>query len=142
MTKMKKILVAMAFFMAANLWIGSAGAQSCPGDLRSEEWKECRRAVLGICAYVSPLDSAQCEALALQRYLQTQRVQHQPGAVHPASAWHCPSTHVIKGNFTTYSGERCIFHVPGGQFYNATKPEKCYRTPQDAIVDGCRASRR
>jgi len=53
-----------------------------------------------------------------------------------------PNKSPIKGNFTTYSGERCIFHSPGGKFYEKTKPEKCYTSPPDAIADGCRASRR
>lgn len=60
----------------------------------------------------------------------------------PVSAWECPSTHPIKGNFTTYSGERCIYHVPGGRFYNKTKPERCYATAEEAKADGCRASKR
>ena len=62
--------------------------------------------------------------------------------VAPISAWECPGTHPIKGNFTTYSGERCIYHVRGGAFYNKTKPERCYASGADAIADGCRASRR
>jgi hypothetical protein len=62
--------------------------------------------------------------------------------VEPISPWQCPSTHIIKGNFTTYNGERCIFHVPGGEFYQKTKPEKCYVSHQDAIADGCRQSKR
>ena len=37
--------------------------------------------------------------------------------------------------------ERCIFHSPGGQFYDKTKPEMCYATPADAIADGCRDHR-
>ena len=60
----------------------------------------------------------------------------------PVSAYVCPSSHPIKGNFTTYSGERCIAHSPGGEFYSKTKPEKCYATPADAAAEGCRASRR
>jgi hypothetical protein len=39
-----------------------------------------------------------------------------PG-VPPQDAWTCPLTHPIKGNFTTYSGERCIYHKKGGQYY-------------------------
>ena len=62
--------------------------------------------------------------------------------VAPVSAWECPGTHPIKGNFTTSSGERCIYHVPGGQFYNKTKPERCYASRDEANVDGCRASKR
>ena len=38
-----------------------------------------------------------------------------PG-VPPQDAWTCPLTHPIKGNFTTYSGERCIYHMKGGQY--------------------------
>ena len=57
-------------------------------------------------------------------------------------SWTCPATHPIKGNFTTYSGERCIYHVPGGQFYGKTKPERCYASEEEARQDGCRRSRR
>jgi hypothetical protein len=62
--------------------------------------------------------------------------------VPPQDAWNCPITHTIKGNFTTYSGERCIYHVPGGQFYGKTKPERCYTTEAAAVKDGCRRSKR
>jgi competence protein ComEC len=51
-------------------------------------------------------------------------------------------THAIKGNFTTYSGERCIYHVPGGAFYGKTNPERCYATEAEARQDGCRRSKR
>jgi hypothetical protein len=64
-----------------------------------------------------------------------------PG-VEPISPWHCPSTHIIKGNFTPSNGERCIYHVPAGAFYDKTKPEKCYVSHQDAVADGCRESKR
>lgn len=67
--------------------------------------------------------------------------QPRPG-VPPQDAWTCPATHPIKGNFTTYSGERCIYHVPGGQFYSRTKPERCYAAAADAVKDGCRRSSR
>src|SRR2546422_10347438 len=53
-----------------------------------------------------------------------------------------PTTHPIKGNFTTYSGERCIYHGPGGQFYDKTKPERCYATKEEARQEGCRRSKR
>src|SRR6266852_1892340 len=46
--------------------------------------------------------------------------------VAPASQWDYPKDHLIKGNFTTYSGEPCIYHVPGGAFYGtsgATPPK-------------------
>ena len=62
--------------------------------------------------------------------------------VAPASQWDCPKDHPIKGNFTTYSGEPCIYHVPGGAFYGKTKPERCYASEAEAKKDGCRASKR
>lgn len=62
--------------------------------------------------------------------------------VAPASGWSCPTPHPIKGNFTTYSGEPCIYHVPGGAFYGKTKPERCYSCEADARRDGCRRSKR
>jgi micrococcal nuclease len=68
-------------------------------------------------------------------------VESRPGAP-PQDSWNCPATHPIKGNFTTYSGEPCIHHVPGGRFYGRTKPERCYATEDDARRDGCRRSRR
>jgi hypothetical protein len=64
-----------------------------------------------------------------------------PG-VEPINAWTCPLTHPIKGNFTTYSGEPCIHHVPSGEFYDKTKPERCYATEQEARAGGCRRSKR
>ena len=65
-----------------------------------------------------------------------------PG-VEPANAWTCPLTHPIKGNFTpTNPRELCIYHVQGGQYYEKTKPERCYATDDDARRDGCRRSKR
>jgi hypothetical protein len=54
----------------------------------------------------------------------------------------CPANAPIKGNFTTYSGERCIYHVPAGEFYSRTKPERCYATEAETRQDGCRKSLR
>jgi hypothetical protein len=71
----------------------------------------------------------------------TQAQTPRPG-VPPQDAWTCPVTHPIKGNFTTYSGERCIYHVRGGGFYDKTKPERCYVTGDEAVKDGCRRSKR
>jgi uncharacterized protein (DUF2126 family) len=64
-----------------------------------------------------------------------------PG-VQPQDARTCPLSHPIKGNFTTYSGERCIYHVSGGGFYDKTKPERCYATEAEARLDACRRSKR
>ncbi len=67
--------------------------------------------------------------------------QGRPG-VPPKDAWNCPAAHPIKGNFTTRSGERCIYHIPGGAYYEKTKPERCYATSEETRKDGCRASKR
>jgi hypothetical protein len=73
----------------------------------------------------------------------TSAAQTSPRPGVPAQdAWMCPLTHPIKCNFTTYSGERCIYHLNGGQFYGKTKPERCYATEADAVKDGCRRSKR
>ena len=60
----------------------------------------------------------------------------------PPTGVSCPSSHPIKGNFTTYDGSRCIAHAPGGVSYNRTYPERCYANMQEAISDGCRPARR
>ena len=60
----------------------------------------------------------------------------------PETAWTCPAPQPIKGNFTTYSGERCIHHISGWAFYSKTKPERCYSTEAEAQQDGCRRSKR
>jgi len=143
---MKKILVAVVIAVAVHsVWPREAESQSCPGVPMSEEWVECKRVVLSACAYVSPRESAACELGAIRAYLAARRpvvAQRREPGIRPANAWDCPGTYPIKGNFTTYNGERCIFHVPGGQFYAKTKPEMCYAQPSDAIADGCRQSLR
>ena len=71
----------------------------------------------------------------------SRQIAQEFGIAAPLSAYQCPTSHPIKGNFTAYSGERCIFHSPGGD-YEKTTPEKCYGSPTDSIADGCRASHR
>jgi hypothetical protein len=138
---MPKLFLAVILLVASG---EAVEAQSCPGMPMSPEWIECRKAVVGACAFVGKGQAAaSCESEALQRYLLTQQiVQQQRRGVSPASPWLCPMSHPIKGNLTTHSGERCIFYAPGGQFYDKTKPEICYATPADAAADGCRASLR
>jgi len=80
-------------------------------------------------------------AAAVAVSAQTPGGKDRPG-VPPQDAWTCPLTHPIKGNFTTYSGERCIYHMKRGRFYGKTKPERCYATEEDAVKDGCRRSMR
>lgn len=60
--------------------------------------------------------------------------------VPPASKSNCPSTHRIKGNIAS-DGEK-IYHVPGGQYYSITDPERCFSTQTQAKNAGYRASLR
>ena len=70
------------------------------------------------------------------------RGAHGRPGVPPQDSRTCPADHPIKANFTTYSGERCIDHVPGGVFYGKTKPERCHVSGDEARQDGCRTSTR
>lgn len=47
----------------------------------------------------------------------------------------------IKGNLTTYNGEK-IYHVPGGQFYDVTDAEEMFCSEEDAEEAGYRRSQR
>ena len=49
----------------------------------------------------------------------------------------CPTGYPVKANASSH-----IYHVPGGQFYERTVPERCYTDPQAAEADGYRAARR
>ena len=49
----------------------------------------------------------------------------------------CPTGYPVKANHSSH-----IYHVPGGQFYERTVPERCYTDPQAAEADGYRAARR
>ena len=48
----------------------------------------------------------------------------------------CPPSHPVK--VKTTSG---IYHVPGGQFYDRTRPERCYVDAAAAEADGYRAAK-
>lgn len=56
--------------------------------------------------------------------------------VSPNDDGSCPSSHPIKANDNS-----SIFHVPGGRFYERTRAERCYATPEAAITDGYRQSK-
>ena len=66
-----------------------------------------------------------------------------PRAEAPVEAWidpvgdACPTTHPLKAKLA--SG---IYHEPGGQMYDRTTPDRCYRDADAAIADGLRASKR
>jgi len=94
--------------------------------------------VLGVLSFVPELSAA---PPSVSQVASSQSQGARPG-VPPDSAWSCPLSQPIKGNFTPYSGARCIYHVLGGYFYGKTKPERCYATELEARSDGCRRSRR
>ena len=61
----------------------------------------------------------------------------------PDSSWTCPAQQPIKGQQTSYTGGgRCVYHVPDGELYGATKADRCYATVEEARQDGCVAARR
>jgi micrococcal nuclease len=60
------------------------------------------------------------------------------GAVPPISEENCPPNAPIKGNESS-SGE-LIYHMPNDAYYDATHPEECFATPQDAEAAGYRAA--
>jgi micrococcal nuclease len=63
--------------------------------------------------------------------------------VPPESTWACPAQQPIKGQQTSYIGAgRCVYHVPDGELYSATKAERCYASVEEARQDGCVAARR
>lgn len=62
--------------------------------------------------------------------------------VAPDGAGACPAPQPIKGQFTAYTTGRCVYHLPEGESYGRTKPERCYATVEEARQDGCVASRR
>jgi hypothetical protein len=49
----------------------------------------------------------------------------------------CPGSHPIKGNRSTM-----IYHPPGGEFYEPTRPEDCFASPAAAEAAGYRRSQR
>ena len=61
----------------------------------------------------------------------------------PAPAWKpanadgtMPDGYPIKAK-----NQSMIFHVPGGRFYDRTRPERCYATEAAAVADGFRRSK-
>ncbi|MFE5407279.1 cell wall-binding repeat-containing protein [Microbacterium sp. NPDC056569] len=60
-----------------------------------------------------------------------------PDRTSPIDTWTCPSWAPIKGN-----ADSGIYHVPGGQYYDATNPEECFTTETAAQAAGYRRSQR
>ena len=48
----------------------------------------------------------------------------------------CPTGYPVKGN-----ADSRIFHMPGDLYYYETFPERCFKTPQDAMAAGYRRAK-
>ncbi|MDE0547460.1 carboxypeptidase regulatory-like domain-containing protein [Microbacterium sp. C7(2022)] len=59
-----------------------------------------------------------------------------PSVTAPSSEWNCPSWAPIKGN-----ADSMIYHLKGQRYYNATKPEECFRTETAAVNAGYRKAK-
>jgi hypothetical protein len=64
------------------------------------------------------------------------------GAAEAAVAWVAPVAGGCPDGYPVKANRSGIFHVPGGQFYDRTVPERCYPDPQAAEADGYRPARR
>jgi hypothetical protein len=87
---------------------GLAKVTTVPPNIKYQELflklqREARLLQLGLWRGASPPIAERGSSASLPRKI----AQGRPG-VPPQDAWTCPLTHPIKGNFTTYSGERCI----------------------------------
>lgn len=133
---------------------GHAQVMTIPPNVRHQELflrleREARRRGLGLWSHPGrsptgpeiPLAPPATDAPLIAQVPGSEPARSRPG-VPPADAWNCPASQPIKGNFTTSSGERCIYHAPGGEFYGRTKPERCYASDEEARRDGCRRSKR
>jgi hypothetical protein len=65
-----------------------------------------------------------------------QPISRKQGAI--PSGKNCPESHPIKGNISS----RMIYHLPGQEFYEQTRPEACFATPEEAAQAGFRPSLR
>ena len=60
----------------------------------------------------------------------------------PAPAWVAPVDGACPVGYPIKANRSGIYHVPGGQFYDRTVPERCYPDQPTAEADGYRAARR
>jgi micrococcal nuclease len=63
-----------------------------------------------------------------------------PGA-EPHDAWTCPISHPLKGALVPGSNAR-VYHLPGGEAYAKTQPDRCYANAEEAREDGGRRAQR
>jgi endonuclease YncB( thermonuclease family) len=107
-------------------------------DMLLRRQQEARAARLGIWKSAGPAPPpARSGPAAPER----RATEGRPG-VPPINGWTCPLSHHIKGDFRTYSSERCIYYLPGTSTYTEARTNRCYATEDEARRDGCRRSRR
>ncbi|HKZ06728.1 MAG TPA: thermonuclease family protein [Methylomirabilota bacterium] len=59
----------------------------------------------------------------------------------PHDVWTCPISHPVKGALLHGTNER-VFHLPGGEGYAKTQPDRCYQNAEEAREDGGRRAQR
>lgn len=64
-----------------------------------------------------------------------------PGAA-PHDAWTCPISHPVKGAVNPSNPGERLYHLPGGEAYAKTQPERCYANAEEAREDGTRRAQR
>ena len=107
-------------------------------DLLLRRQQEARAARLGIWQNAGPAPPPARSGPAAP---EPRAAQGRPGQP-PSNGWTCPLGHPIKGDFRTYSSERCIYYPPGTPTYAESRTDRCYATEDEARQDGCRRSRR
>lgn len=64
-----------------------------------------------------------------------------PGAA-PHDAWTCPISHPVKGAVNPSNPGERLYHLPRGEAYAKTQPERCYANAEEAREDGTRRAQR
>lgn len=58
----------------------------------------------------------------------------------PTSEGTCPASTPIKAVLRRSEASRCTYYLPNAEFYNQTKPDRCYLRVEQAKADGCEHS--
>lgn len=61
--------------------------------------------------------------------------------VAPSSEGICPASDPIKAALNTTGANRCTYYFPGADYYNQTRPDRCYARREQAMADGCAQSK-
>ncbi len=117
----------------------SGGANVRHQELLLRRQQEARSRRLGIWKLAAPPARGAAPAPAPSASAPT--AQARPGA-HPTNGWTCPLSHPIKGDFRTYTRDRCIYYRPGTPAYAESRTDRCYASEDEARQDGCRRSQR